>query len=148
MFDCVGTEVRQNMLNSSLWGFPVSVGVDFMFIDDSKITYNVFAGDYTGTTFEVSEVGSTGNIIQNNTISGSIPININTPTPPKSSSDYTDLIKLADSNYNTVSHNVAYVPGYVAPESEIPGYNVFIILGVVGLVSTLLIKTKKVLRKK
>jgi len=119
-----------------------------MFINDSKITYNVLAGDYTGTTFKVSEIGSTGNVIQNNTISGSIPADLDTPIPPKVSSDYTDLIKLAESHYNTVAHNIAYVPGYVAPPSEIPSYNVFIVLGAIGLVSTLLIvRTKKKKRK-
>ena len=38
LFKCVGTEIRQNLLNSSLFGYPVSVGIDFMFINDSKIT--------------------------------------------------------------------------------------------------------------
>jgi parallel beta-helix repeat protein len=83
LFDCVGTEIRQNLLNSSLFGYPVSVGIDFMFINDSKIMFNVFAGDYTGTDFVVSQIGSTGNVIQNNTISGTIP-DLGTPTPQPS----------------------------------------------------------------
>ena len=131
------------MLNTTLFGYPVSVGIDFMFINDSKITYNVFAGDFTGTDFVVSEIGSTGNVIQNNTISGSIP-DLGTPTLSLSG-DYTDLIKLAESNFNTVKHNIAYVPGYIAPApDEIPSYDLFIILGVIGLVSALLVaRTKK-----
>ena len=145
LFSCVGTEIRQNLLNSSLFGYPVSVGIDFRLINDSKITYNVFAGDYTGTTFEVSEIGSTGNVIQNNTISGMVP-DLGTPTL-NPSGDYTDLIKLAESNFNTVSHNLAYVPGYVS-EDEIPGYDVFIVLGAIGLVSVLLVaRTMKRKRK-
>jgi len=114
----------------------VSVGIDFRLINDSKIIYNVFAGDYTGISFVVSEIGSSGNVIQNNTISGTIP-DLGTPTL-KTSGDYTDLIKLAESNFNTVSHNIAYISGYIS-EEEIPGYDVFIVLGAIGLVSTLLI---------
>jgi parallel beta-helix repeat protein len=137
LYKCVGTEIRQNLLNSSLFGYPVSVGIDFMMINDSKIMFNVFAGDYTGTDFQVSQIGSTGNIIQNNTISGTIP-NLGTPSP-NPSSDYTDLIKLAESNFNTVTHNIAYVPGYTS--SGISGYNVFVVLGAIGLVSAILAAT-------
>ena len=147
LFKCVGTEIRQNMLNSSLFGYSVNVGIDFMFINDSKISYNVFAGDYTGTEFIVSQIGSTGNVIQNNTISGTIP-DLGTPTPLKLSSDYTDLIKLAESHHNTVKHNIAYVSGYIAPP-EIPSYNVFVVLGALGIVSVLLVaRTAKRKRNK
>ncbi|NVM37910.1 MAG: right-handed parallel beta-helix repeat-containing protein [Candidatus Lokiarchaeota archaeon] len=137
LFNCLGTEIRQNLLNSSLFGYPVNVGIDFMFINDSKITFNVFAGDYTGTEFIVSQVGSSGNVIQNNTISGSIPINLGTPTPPKASGDYTDLIMLASSFNNEVKHNIAYVPGHVEP--GIPSYDVFTVLGAMGIVSAFLV---------
>ena len=136
LFKCVGTEIRQNMLNSSLFGYPVSVGIDFMMINDSKIMFNVFAGDYTGTDFHVSQIGSTGNVIQNNTISGTIP-DLGTPTP-NPSGDYPDLIKLAESNYNTVAHNIAFVSGYISPTPEIPSYDVFIVLGAIAVVSILL----------
>jgi len=129
------------MLNTTLFGYPVSVGIDFMFINDSKITYNVFAGDFTGTDFVVSEIGSTGNVIQNNTISGSLP-DLGTPTL-HTSGDYTDLIKLAQSHFNEVKHNIAYVPGHISTE-EIPSYDLFIVLGAIGLVSALLVaRTKK-----
>jgi parallel beta-helix repeat protein len=144
LFKCVGTEIRQNMLNSSLFGFPVSVGIDFMMINDSKIIFNVFAGDYTGIDFHVSQIGSTGNVIQNNTISGTIP-ELGTPTL-NPSGDYTDLIKLAESNFNTVAHNIAFVPGYVSPTPEIPSYNIFIVLGAIAVVSILL-TTRGVKRK-
>lgn len=142
LFDSMGTEIRQNLLNSSLFGYPVNVGIDFMFINDSKITFNVFAGDYTGTTFVVSQIGSTGNTIQNNTISGSIP-DLGNPTLPKPSSDYTDLIILAGSYHNIVSHNIAFVPGHVSP-AEIPSYDVFMVLGAIGIVSVfLVVRTRK-----
>jgi len=138
----MGTEIRQNLLNSSLFGYPVNVGIDFFMINDSKITFNVFAGDYTGTTFVVSQIGSTGNVIQNNTVSGSIP-DLGTPTLPKPSSDYTDLIILAGSHHNFVSHNIAFVPGHITPDG-IPSYNVFIVLGAIGIVSAfLVVRTKK-----
>ena len=146
--ECIGTEIRQNLLNSSLFGYPVTVGMNFIKINDSKITYNVLAGDYTGTTFSVTQVSSSGNIIQNNTVTGSIPSNLGTPSPPKSSSSYTDLIRLADSYFNTVAHNLVFVPGYVAPSSEIPSYDLALVFGSIGLVSSLLIvKTRKNNRK-
>ena len=139
------TEVRQNLLNSTFYGFPISVGVNLILINDSRITYNVFAGDYTGTNFEVLQSTCSGNVIENNTISGTIP-NLGTPTPHLSG-DYTSLISLANSYSNTVSHNIAYVPGYV---SIIPGYDVFIVLGAIGIISTILVvitlkrKSKKI----
>lgn len=138
LHEAIGTEVRQNLLNSSLYGVPVSIGMHFRQVNDSKITYNVFAGDYSGTTFEVLQEDSSGNVVQNNTISGVIPSDLGTPAPPKTSGDYTDLIKLTECNFNEVKHNIAYVAGYVAP-AEIPGFDVFIILGSIGLVSTLLL---------
>lgn len=128
------TEVRQNLLNSTYYGFPISVGINLIFINDSKITYNVFAGDYTGTNFDVLQSTSSGNVIENNTISGTIP-NLGTPTPHLSG-DYTDLIKLANSYSNTVSHNIAYIPGYVS--SGIPGYDLFVVFGAIGIISTIL----------
>jgi len=109
----------------------------FTGVNDSKITYNVFAGDYTGTSFEVLQEESTGNIIQNNTISGSLP-DLGTPTL-HTSGDYTDLIRLAGSHFNEVKHNIAYISGYISPTTEIPSYDVFIVLGTIGLVSTLLL---------
>ena len=139
------TEVRQNLLNSTYYGFPISVGINLIRINDSKIIFNVFAGDYTGTNFEVLQSTSSGNTIENNTISGTIP-NLGVPTP-HISSDYTSLISLANSYSNTVSHNIAYVPGYV---SAIPGYDVMFVLGAIGLVSALLMaatikrKSKKI----
>ena len=145
LYKSVGTEIRQNLLNSSLWGFPVSVGIDFMMINESKIMFNVLAGDYTGTTFEVSQIGSTGNTIQNNTISGTIP-DLGTPSL-QLSGDYTDLIKLAESHFNTISHNIAFVSGYISPAPEIPSYNLFIVLGAIGLVSTRLIIVEAKRRK-
>jgi len=138
LHESVRTEIRQNLLNSSLYGVPVSLGMHFRQVNDSKITYNVFAGDYSGTTFEVLQEDSSGNVVQNNTISGVIPSDLGTPAPPKTSGDYTDLIKLTECNFNEVKHNIAYVAGYVAP-AEIPGFDVFIILGSIGLVSTLLL---------
>ena len=143
---CVGTEIRQNLLNSSLFGFPVKSGISFNRINDSKIIFNVFAGDYTGVDFEVHEVGSTGNVIQNNTISGSIP-DLGTPTP-NPSGDPSDLLKLSSSNFNTISHNIIYIPGYISPASEIPSYNLFVVLGAIGLGSAfLVVKTEKRKRK-
>ena len=136
------TEVRQNLLNSTYYGFPILAGVNLIHINDSKITYNVFAGDYTGTDFEVLQSTSSGNVIENNTISGTIP-NLGVPTP-QLSSDYTSLISLANSYSNTVAHNIAYVPGYV---SIIPGYDVFFVLGAIGLVSALLVATTTIKRK-
>ena len=135
-------ELRQNLLNSSLYGVPVSVGINLIFMNDSRITYNVFAGDYTGTNFEVLQSTSSGNIIENNTISGSIP-NLGVPTP-HISSDYTSLISLANSHSNTVAHNIAYIPGYV---SAIPGYDVMFVLGAICLVSSLLLATTTIKRK-
>ena len=129
------TEVRQNLLNSTYYGFPIKVGVNLIKANDSEIVYNVFAGDYTGQTFDVSQTASSGNTIQNNTISGTIP-NLGTPPTPKISGDYEDLITLSNSYSNIVSHNIAYVPGALA---EIPSYNPFIVLGAIGLVSILLI---------
>ncbi len=144
LFKCVGTEIRQNLLNNSLWGYSVSVGIDFMFINDSEITFNVFAGDFTGTDFKVSQIGSSGNVIQNNTLSGTIP-DLGTPTP-KTSGDYEDLIKLTESNFNTISHNIAFIPGLVSPALEIPSYNLFVVLGVFGLISMLLL-TREIRRR-
>ena len=136
------TEVRQNLLNSTFYGFPITVGINLIRINDSKIIFNVFAGDYTGTNFEVLQSTSSGNIIENNTISGTIP-NLGVPTP-HISSDYTSLISLANSYSNTVSHNIAYLPGYV---SAIPGYDVMFVLGAIGLVSALLLATTTIKRK-
>ena len=145
VYQCVGTEIRQNLLNASLYGVPVSMGVHLWFVNDSKITYNVFAGDYSGTTFKVLQSSSSGNTIENNTISGSIP-DLGTPTL-HTSGDYTDLIKLAESYSNTVSHNIAFVAGYVSPAPEIPSYNLFVVLGVIGLISMLLL-TREIRRRK
>ncbi len=136
-------ELRQNLLNSSIYGVPVSVGINLIFINDSKITYNVFAGDYTGTNFEVLQSLSSGNVIENNTISGTIP-NLGVPTP-QLSSDYTSLISLANSYSNTVAHNIAYLPGYITP--GIPGYDAFVVLGSIGLVSALLVAAATIKRK-
>lgn len=146
--DCLGTEVRQNLLNSSLYGAPVLYGMDFQSVNDSKITFNVFAGDYSGTNFAVLQEQSSGNIIQNNTITGTIPDNLGTPTPPKASGDYEDLIRLSQSYYNEVKHNIAFVSGYVPPSAEIPSYNVFVVLGAIGVVSVfLMVRTTKRRRK-
>ncbi len=138
------SEVRQNLLNSTYYGFPIKVGVNLITINDSKIVYNVFAGDYTGTTFDVLQTTSSGNTIENNTLSGTIP-DLGTPPPPKLSGDYEDLISLADSYSNIVSHNIAYIPGMVDP--AIPSFNMFIVLGAIGLVSTLLITVEAKRRK-
>ena len=104
----------------------------------------MLAGDYTGTSFEVLQEDSSGNVIQNNTLTGAIPVDLGTPTPPKTSGDYTDLIKLTQSYFNDVKHNVVYIPGYISPDPEIPGYDIFTILGAIGIVSVFLIaRTKK-----
>ena len=139
VYNCVGTEIRQNLLNSSLWGTPELLGMHFWRVNDSKITYNVLAGDYTGTSFEVLQEDSTGNIVQNNTITGAVPVDLGTPTPPKTSGVYSDLIKLTQSHFNDVKHNVVFIPGYISPTTEIPSYDVFIVLGAIGLVSVLLV---------
>lgn len=143
----VGSEVRQNLLNSTNFENHMNLGIDLMFINDSKILFNVFAGGFTRTTFMVSQSGSSGNTIQNNIVSGTFS-NLGTPTPPKSSSDSTDIIILGFSFNNEVKHNVAYVPGHVAPTPEIPSYDVFIVIGVVGVVSAwLLARTARRKRK-
>lgn len=139
------SEIRQNLLNSTIFGFPIRVGVNLIYINDSKVVYNVFAGDYSGVNFEVSQTASSGNTIENNTISGTIP-DLGTPTP-KTSGDYEELIKLTESNFNTISHNVAFIPGLVSSAPEIPSYNVFVVLGVIGLISMLLL-TREIRRRK
>ena len=115
--------------------------------NDSSIINNVLAGAFADAAFRIGEIDSSGNTITDNTVvtgelwsfgpetAGAI---LNTP---KIQADSVDTILLDESNNNLIAHNRLLRSG--SDGGAIQGFDIFILMGMFGVISVLLIIMKR-----
>lgn len=122
--------------------------------NNNTIVRNSFAGAYAYADFSIGmDSTSIGNTIENNTVvtnitAISVPIVPGISTnAPRVQQNEADLFTLADSSYNTISHNriireVADPDTDETTDKGISGYNFFVVFGIIGLISLVMIKKR------
>ena len=111
--------------------------------DNSSIVRNVLAGAYVGDAWLIGEVASSGNIIMNNTVTTGELWSFGPETAgailnaPKLQADPVDTILLDQSNNNLIAHNRLLKGDSGA--GAIPGFNIFILMGMIGVISVILL---------
>ena len=147
--------LTKNRFEGDAYGITSSIGMTFMDCNYSTVTYNELAGDFAESTNQVfiNDENNIGNTALNNTI-----VYV-TPTPtvsiffpratPKTSSGFDKVIWFADSHHNYIAHNRFFIEGIDPNASEIPGYNVALLIGLVAVssVSFAIVFNKKRLNK-
>ena len=148
----------KNFVKNTLFGHAAENGLHFRKCNYSKITQNILAGDWGATNLEflISESDCIGNTIENNTVVSNDTI---ISGSPKTQGTFTHLISLDQSNYNLIAHNLYIIEPDQEPEPEpdpdptptsdpsIPGYELFLIVGTICIISLFIIKSKRVLKK-
>ncbi len=142
--------IEGNYLENTIFGFDDHPILAFL-INDTQIVRNVFAGAFASGTFEVMEIhGSSGNIIANNTVVTGEPwtfgpetsgtVNLDTP---KLQQNGGGGIKLDNSHNNLVAHNIMLGESAGGSGEVIYGFDIFILLGMFGVISVLLAIVKR-----
>lgn len=157
LWDSNYNNISYNIINNTLFGHYPDTGLYLVNSNYSIITYNGFAGDYA--TFPnpyddsiISQEGCVGNILENNfaeniTTNSTMSINSFQGNLKISASD--TWFTLSTSNYNYVFGNYLYSPidnpkEIIENPFNIPGYNVFVILGLIGMVLTIHIVKRQI----
>ena len=146
----------KNFVKNTLFGHAAENGLHFRKCNYSKITQNKLAGDWGAANLEflITETECTGNIIENNTVVSSDTAVIENL---KTQGTFTNLIALEESNYNLIAHNIYIVEPEQEPEPEpepepdpeptpdisIPGYELFLIMGMICVISLFIAIRKK-----
>lgn len=159
-----GVIVDSNYVENTIWQHWEGSPIYLKNSNHSSVVRNTLAGAWALSQFNVSQFNSSGNTIENNTVvipneSSTV---VTTSNVPKISQGATG-VDLYKSNYNLIAHNVMLagsedddeppvitVPDDVDPDDEIiPGetpirqdLNIFILVGVLGLISVLLVIAK------
>ncbi|MFX1574549.1 MAG: hypothetical protein ACFFB0_17550 [Promethearchaeota archaeon] len=163
MLDYINTTiVRNNYFRDTLWDkepgwegvFEISP-IHIRNVNYSKFTYNAFDGSYAYCTSFADITGSSeGNVITNNTQI------INQTTSPQTAENHpktqnanVSLVVLDNCNYNTIAHNVMYLPKSDSG-TAITGYPflslilIFIVISLVALYRKQVKIQKKKIKKK
>ena len=142
--------VDHNYAKNTLFDHIADTGIYLRECHYSRITYNVLAEKFADPSaeFVVNEINCFGCIVENNTveggpvgsgISGSIAL-----TSLRTQGAFTSLIGIEDCNYTLVSSNrLLYEQGGDNVEPVlISGYDIFVLIGVVSVVSLLIIEKR------
>jgi len=148
MSSSVNITLSNNYIESTIWenydGSPVFCNK----VNDTSIVRNVLAGGFAFSTFEIYNSGGSGNTVINNTVISAEPLIFGPETSgvtsitPMTSQGSTGLISLTNSYNNLIAHNVMLGAGG-NEGGAIHGFNIFIFMGMVGVISVLLILVKR-----
>jgi parallel beta-helix repeat protein len=143
--------VESNYLENTIhegWEGDVIV---FAFVNYSSITYNTLAGAWALGSFSVNEVDdSSGNTISNNTVAPGGTVVFGPQTSGMVSQNLPQLqqggpsgVRLASSNHNLVAHNLMLGQDVGEGGGAIRGFDLFIFVGMFGVISILLVIVKR-----
>ncbi|MFX1574365.1 MAG: NosD domain-containing protein [Promethearchaeota archaeon] len=137
-----------NFMNNTLFGKDAGrPPITMSRTTDTNITFNGFAGAYANYDEFLTSIDSLNITVSNNT-------KVTTPgespkttgiTPKIQSNEGSSLITLTGCSFSTIAHNIMYVSRSGAGV-DIPGYDMWMIYGLLGVISLLVI-LKKVVKK-
>ena len=138
------TTIKNNYILNTAFE-DMKVPIKLVEVNDSKVIYNAFDGLYSKLeTFVLIIGGSGNNIVKNNTqvVNSTASSSASVCMPKFSSSTDTNLLELENCYNNLIAHNRVYISRSGA---NILGYDIFVILGVLGIIS--MIVAKKVIKR-
>jgi parallel beta-helix repeat protein len=112
--------------------------------NNSQLLRNVLAGSFASGTFEINQIDCSGNVVLNNTVIAGDTWDFGPETAslgiPQISQGTANTITLDGSHNNLIAHNrmLGDVSG-----GAIPGFDIFILVGMVGIISVLLAIAKR-----
>lgn len=152
IFDARDIKIEGNFVENTIRVNYSEIGHPIGIYDcnDSRLTRNVLAGHFARGSFNIKEENCEGNVIEHNTVSTNeslrydfdIALSIGGDIPHLAQS--TDvIISLKNCNYNYIGYNVLLVK----EESEIiSGYDPFLFIGLIGLISVAILVIRRVKR--
>ena len=139
-----------NLMNNTIYEEYVDPVIIFSGSSQMKFRYNILTDNYKWFDFGVDVVDSVNNTIINNSVISSL-TGIQVPTPllinpvgMRPAQATVNIMELSSSNNNLIANNYLYVPG---EGGAIPSFNPFLLLGVMGSVSLMVILTIQKKRK-
>jgi hypothetical protein len=108
--------------------------------NDSQIVNNVLAGSFAYGSFEIAQTDCTDNVIENNQVLVNDTwdfappelASLQIPTPKISQASTQHLISLEYSHRNYIAYNIMLISG-----GGIPGYDLVLLLEIVGVASVI-----------
>ncbi|MFX1281125.1 MAG: right-handed parallel beta-helix repeat-containing protein [Promethearchaeota archaeon] len=136
----VNLTLRRNYITNTVFKEWEDSPMHFRMVNDSKVIYNTLDGVYAQSGVFVDVLGGTNNTVFNNSI---VSGGGDKPTTPLLSSGLhmsasnRVAMNLEDCNFNLVAHNRIFKGSAL----DIPSYDSFIVIGLIGVISaTLIIK--------
>lgn len=123
----VNNYIENTIYGSSFDECPIKI----LSCDNSTIKDNILAGAFAQGTFTVSEVDCEGNIIEGNGATTNDPFAV---SALHTSQVNPSLIGLEGSNYNYIGYNMILKQ---SGAEAIPGYNFYIVLGILSLMAVI-----------
>lgn len=128
-----------NLMNNTVWEDYSGSPMVFSECNDTKVIGNILAGAFVNGRFELDEEDCSGNVFVGNVeLSRG---NVALPTPlsimPSGlviNQDTVALFKLTSSHNNYIGNNILLVDGL-----EIPGYDLILVVGAVGVLSVVVL---------
>lgn len=144
-----GNYIENTIFGDDYEGYPIY----FSICNYSKIVANVLAGAFAYGSFQISEVGCIGNILEGNQviINQTMALGLEPTCPlkigqPRLQASPTNVITLEYSNFNHIAYNKMLIGG---PNDIIPSYDPFLFVGMICIISViLLIRFKHIGRNK
>jgi len=144
--------VDSNYAENTIWENWTGSPIFLTRCNFSSIISNTLAGVWALSSFNVSEILSSNNTITNNTVAPGETIDFGPYTSAPQLQQSGNGVKLEKSNHNLIAHNIMIEGGSDNPEETgdiggagniIQGFDLFILLGMFGVISVLLIIGKR-----
>ena len=148
VYNSVNIIVDSNYLENTIFDIFDAPPLVLWRSNDSSIVRNVLAGAFADAAFRISEVDSSGNTITDNTVETGELWSFGPETAgailnaPKLQAAPADTILIDQSHNNLIAHNRLLQGGSSGAES-IQGFDIFILMGMFGVISVLLIIIKR-----
>lgn len=150
VFRSLNVVVDGNYAENTIWsegyqGIPIYASN----CNHSTVVRNVLAGSFASGVFQLDEIDSSDNIIENNTVItddlwvfGPETSGTTLSTPKLSQSD-SGAITLSESHFNLIAHNIMLQESVDVNGGAIQGFDIFILMGMFGVISVLLAVVKR-----
>ncbi|MHA2007083.1 MAG: NosD domain-containing protein [Promethearchaeota archaeon] len=129
---------ENTLLGSEYGAYPIHVNG----VNNTKVINNVLAGAFAYGSFDIQVINSVGNTLKNNTVivNGTYNFNpcygiISIETPLLQQDTNANVITLENSHNTLVANNVMIKEAGAENGGAISGYDMFVILGIISIVS-------------
>jgi parallel beta-helix repeat protein len=131
-----GNYAENNIWEADYEGHPIHL----RWCNDSQLVRNVLAGSFAYGSFEVAQTDCTDNVIENNQVLVNDTwdfappelASLQIPTPKISQTTPNSVISLEHSHHNYIAYNIMLISG-----GGIPGYDLVLLLEIVGVASVI-----------